>query len=114
MSNIAQTISINTTLKEIQFYLSSHTQRLNDHDTLLRELRQHSTTTTTKAELHAVMASLTYKSMGLSLTNETMTEIIQKKCSTMEQIRPSDLQGYLSNPFEALSSMGKKSITFCC
>jgi hypothetical protein len=104
---IAMGMYLEATVHDIQYNIQSINERLSYQQTLLHDLQQFSQTTTTKAELHAAMACLTYKNMGLALPKDSLNEIITNKFSKSEQIRPSEVKGYLANPFEALASMGK-------
>jgi 5'-deoxynucleotidase YfbR-like HD superfamily hydrolase len=106
---IAQGMHLEATVHDIQFNIQSINERLLYQQSLLHDLQEFSRTTTTKAELHAAMACLTYKNMGLALPKESLGEIIQNKFAKSEQLRPSEVQGYLANPFEALATMGKLS-----
>jgi hypothetical protein len=107
MAKIALGIHLESSVNEIQYSIRSLNDRLTAQQSLLHELQQFYENTTTKAELHAAMACLTYKNMGLALPSNSLHDIIKDKFAKSEQIRPSEVKGYLANPFEALASMGK-------
>jgi hypothetical protein len=107
MAKIALGIHLESSVHEMQYSIRCINDRLTAQQSLLNELQQFSQSTTTKAELHAAMACLTYKNMGLALPSNSLHDIIKDKFANSEHIRPSEVKGYLANPFEALASMGK-------
>lgn len=106
MEKIAIGLHLQATVHDLQYQFRCMNERLTEQQVLLNEIQQFNQTTTTKAELHAAMACLTYKNMGLALPNESLHDIIKDKFAKSEQVRPSEVKGYLANPFEALASMG--------
>jgi hypothetical protein len=72
----------------------------------------------TKAELHAVMASLTYKDR-VAVTSDALGSSIQKifqgnRHSQDPTKQHNELQAFLSNPYEAVAAIGMRSCIIVC
>ena len=108
MSNIALNLYVDKSIKEIKYNLQIINERLLQQSQQIQQIFEYNETTTTKAELHTVMALLTYKNNNIQLTNSNIIEIISNKFKINEEINKSDFNSYLHNPFEAIGSLGNQ------
>eukprot|EP00602_Paraphysomonas_sp_CaronLab_P003553 CAMPEP_0185028650 /NCGR_PEP_ID=MMETSP1103-20130426/14512_1 /TAXON_ID=36769 /ORGANISM="Paraphysomonas bandaiensis, Strain Caron Lab Isolate" /LENGTH=980 /DNA_ID=CAMNT_0027563133 /DNA_START=89 /DNA_END=3028 /DNA_ORIENTATION=+ len=121
-ANIALNLHLDSTVKELAFDVKSLLDRVSGHDEQLRELRDVTAHSTTKAELHAVMASLSYKQMNLALPPDTIKDIIgqrfkgklsdeeERSSPESKRSKQGDISAFLnlSNPLEAIAAMSER------
>jgi hypothetical protein len=118
MTGLASNIYLDRTLKELKFEVRNLHERSTQQSSQIRELYELCEHATSKAELHAAIASLSYKNMG-GVPQDLLVDVITQKFKGKisdgdndfnekgKRVKTADVPAYLSNPFDAIASLCK-------